>query len=252
MTEQIPLFDDLPVYCGRVKRHALYGVWSNMKTRCYNPKATGFKHYGGRGIVVCNEWRNSSRAFVTWAIKAGWQPGLQLDRENNDGPYSPGNCRFVTNRENSCNRRDTHRLPDGTPVVYVPRPAGVSAGAIRCRIRAGMAPKDAVAKPVHGYFLSDGTPLLEAARAAGLKPPTVFARLQRGLSPDEAIGRPLGSVGTRRFLSDGTPLRVACRSSGITLQAALYRIKRGWSPDDAVSVPRGGKRPSPFLKGGDA
>lgn len=89
--------------------HGLYetpvhSVWTNMKTRCYNPKTWNFKNYGGRGIRVCDEWRNDFKIFHDWAMSNGYEQGLQLDRINNDGNYEPDNCRFVTVKENCQNR----------------------------------------------------------------------------------------------------------------------------------------------------
>ena len=91
-------------------KHAfLYSVYHAMKQRCFNPKCKIFPHYGARGITVCDEWSapNGVYAFTDWAIAAGWQEGLTLDRINNDGNYEPSNCRFVTRAENLRNRRMT-------------------------------------------------------------------------------------------------------------------------------------------------
>lgn len=81
----------------------LYKVWSAMRGRCANPKATGYSRYGGRGISVCAEWDSSFVAFCTWATEHGWREGLQIDRINNDGNYEPGNCRIATPSQNSRN-----------------------------------------------------------------------------------------------------------------------------------------------------
>jgi hypothetical protein len=189
------LFDDLPAYVGPVSKHPVYRVWSGMMSRCHNPKFRDFKHYGGRGIFVCDEWRASSRAFVAWAIKAGWQAVLQIDREDNDGPYSPGNCRFVSRRVNMNNRRSTRRLPDGMALADAIRCSGLWSGTVRKRIFSGVSVCDAVSRSLVDqtrYFLSDGTPLMVAARAAGLSKSTVKARLRRGWSPDDAVSIPVG------------------------------------------------------------
>ena len=88
---------------------ALFNVWQTMKSRCENPNRTKYKDYGGRGIKVCDEWHKASK-FVLWALSHGYRKGLQLDRVDNDGDYCPENCRFVTPKENSRNRRNTKRL----------------------------------------------------------------------------------------------------------------------------------------------
>lgn len=88
--------------------HRLYRVWSSMKERCHNPKNHKYPDYGARGIYVCEEWHDSV-PFLRWAADNGWRPGLQIDRIDNDGPYHPDNCRFVTAKENSANRRRARR-----------------------------------------------------------------------------------------------------------------------------------------------
>lgn len=205
MTEQGTLFDDLPVYLGRISRHPLYNVWRKMRDRCFNPDAVNFRAYGGRGIVVCDEWRNSSRAFVAWAIKSGWKPGLEIDRENNDGPYSPANCRFVTRLQNQNNKKNTIRLSDGTPLADAIRsvPDIASKFVFYRRIEAGLSPDEAVSRPIRPrtrVFLADGTPLAVAIRRAGLPPPVVRGRIRRGWSPDDAVSIPKGG---KRPLPDG-------------------------------------------------
>ncbi|WP_258286790.1 hypothetical protein, partial [Escherichia ruysiae] len=77
----------------------------------------------------------SSRAFIAWALVNGWQPGLQLDRRDNDGPYSPGNCRFVTRSVNRLNLRCTIPLADGQPAVPVARLYGISPDMLRVRVK---------------------------------------------------------------------------------------------------------------------
>ena len=73
----------------------LYKVWDGMKYRCYSPNAPQYHNYGSRGITMCDEWHKSYRAFRDWAISNGYQPGLSLDRIDNDGNYEPSNCRWT-------------------------------------------------------------------------------------------------------------------------------------------------------------
>lgn len=82
----------------------LFKRWQNIKARCYNPKAKRYERYGGRGIVVCDEWLHDFAAFANWAVQSGYLRELQIDRIDNDGPYAPNNCRWVTPLENSRNR----------------------------------------------------------------------------------------------------------------------------------------------------
>ncbi len=84
----------------------LYNIWSLIKQRCSNLKASGFKNYGGRGIIICPEWANDYITFRDWAINNGYQEGLQINRINNDGNYEPSNCNFKTLKENIRHRRN--------------------------------------------------------------------------------------------------------------------------------------------------
>jgi len=87
------------------KKTPIYVVWAMMKQRCLNPKSTSYPNYGARGIKVCKEWSFSAALFCEWALANGYKKGYELDRINNDGDYEPSNCRFVTIKENSRNRR---------------------------------------------------------------------------------------------------------------------------------------------------
>lgn len=82
----------------------------NMKSRCYNPNNSGYKNYGGKGISVCPEWRESAKVFIDWALANGWEEGLEIDRRDNDGNYCPSNCRFITHAENARNKTTTRRI----------------------------------------------------------------------------------------------------------------------------------------------
>lgn len=89
------------------KHHPLYSVYQGMKERCYRETNTHFARYGGRGITICDEWLESNVEFFNWALANGWEDGLQIDRIDNDGNYSPKNCRWVTPTENARNTSRT-------------------------------------------------------------------------------------------------------------------------------------------------
>lgn len=79
----------------------MYNAWKSMRKRCSDPAHENYKHYGGRGIKVCARWEE----FANFLADMGERPeGMELDRKDNDRDYEPGNCRWVSHKDN-CNNR---------------------------------------------------------------------------------------------------------------------------------------------------
>ena len=81
-------------------RHPIYGTWLGIKSRCYNPNHESYKYYGGKGVYMCEEWKNNFQTFYDWMIDNGWEQGITVDRKNNNKPYEPSNCQLITNSLN--------------------------------------------------------------------------------------------------------------------------------------------------------
>jgi hypothetical protein len=134
------------------RKHPLYLCWESIKSRCYIQSSSAWKDYGARGIRMCAEWLTDPAAFVAWAISAGWHQGLEIDRRDNDGNYTPENCRVVTRTRNMRNTRltrmltafgETKSLPDW---VDDPR-CSVRASTIRTRLYSGEPVESAISRP---------------------------------------------------------------------------------------------------------
>lgn len=89
---------------GRTNRPRIYSVWKAMKNRCYRKSHAEYDRYGGRGITVCDEWKNDFTAFKDWAYSSGYKEDLEIDRIDNNRGYCPENCRWVTKKQNANNR----------------------------------------------------------------------------------------------------------------------------------------------------
>lgn len=122
-----------------------------MKDRCYNSAAKNYKYYGGEGITVCDEWRDSYEAFRDWALAAGYESGLSLDRIDPRGNYCPDNCRWVSLEAQQRNKRsninveingDTKTLAEWARIFNMPYPQ------VWARIKHGWNPQRALTEPI--------------------------------------------------------------------------------------------------------
>ena len=96
----------------------LHSTWLNINRRCYDENSTRYKDWGGRGIKVCDEWKNDYLSFKKWALENGYKIGLTLDREENNGDYEPSNCRWTTMLVQARNKRKSILNTSGYIGVY--------------------------------------------------------------------------------------------------------------------------------------
>lgn len=129
----------------------LYRIWIGIKSRCYSKSNHNFERYGARGIFVCDDWRNSFETFREWALSSGYRDDLSIDREDNNGPYSPQNCRWATKKVQNNNRRtnvyityngETHTLSEWSEIT------GIKALTLASRKRAGWSDTECIEIPV--------------------------------------------------------------------------------------------------------
>ena len=88
----------------------IYRIWKDMLRRTNNPDRQNYSYYGGRGIGVCEEWKNSFELFYDWSVANGYSDSLEIDRKDNDKNYCPENCRWVEKTVNANNRSTSRNI----------------------------------------------------------------------------------------------------------------------------------------------
>jgi hypothetical protein len=156
---------------GRVKHNLsgtrLYHIWNNMRGRCYNPNHHSYVNYGNRGITICEEWANDFLVFRRWALDNGYSDDLTIDRIDNDGNYTPLNCRWATAEVQNANKRVRTKFD------------------LPCRILWDI---DGVTKSRKDW-----------CREYGVVEATAIYRVEvKGMSPKEALTAPLSTKGRKR------------------------------------------------------
>ena len=127
-----------------------YAAWLGTRNRCYNKQGRNYANYGGRGICVCNRWKNSFENFLS-DMGPKLSPKHTLDRyPDNNGNYEPGNCRWATAKEQMRNTRNTIYVESGgerIPLIDLTQRVGVSKGLVLHRLRTGWSLDEALLTP---------------------------------------------------------------------------------------------------------
>ena len=141
----------------RPKDHRrLYGVWDGMKRRCYDENHDHFKAYGGRGIKMCDEWKDNFNTFAEWAFENSYDETAPygectLDRIDVNGNYEPSNCRFVSFKEQNRNRRNNKYVEvNGRKVLLMDlcKEVGLDYSTLRNRLDRGWSIEKAINTPL--------------------------------------------------------------------------------------------------------
>lgn len=177
----------------KYKDYTHYSRWKAMRNRCYNPKHTYYYNYGGRGITICEEWKENYQAFCDWANKSGYKTGLTLDRIDNDKGYSPENCRWATRKEQGRNQRTNRKITIQGQTRLLCEWAelsGISSKEIHKRIKRGW-DNDKLLKPTEHknrfiIFNGEKHTIAEWSKILNISYSTICTRLQRGLTPFES------------------------------------------------------------------
>jgi len=156
--------------CGCARKHVsrwskhnmynsrLYGIWSLMKERCCNPKRKEYPNYGGRGICVCEEWKEAKN-FIEWSLNNGYSDELTIDRIDNNGNYCPKNCRWISRKEQMQNRRNNHYISfEGKTLTLtqLAKENGLTYSQLYKRLKLGWTLEKAISEPIHYQYSKKG------------------------------------------------------------------------------------------------
>lgn len=88
----------------------LYEIWLGMKKRCYNKNSRAYKWYGGKGIIIFDEWKNRFLTFRDWSLKNGYKENLTIDRIDSNKNYEPSNCRWIPFEDQNRNKNNNRKV----------------------------------------------------------------------------------------------------------------------------------------------
>ena len=190
----------------------VYKTWESMKARCYNPNDNKYEKYGGRGIIVCDEWLGDDgvKNFANWAYANGFdenkhQKEQSLDRIDVNGNYEPSNCRFTNAKVQANNKTNTIMLEYNGKRQSLQKWAdelGIKEATIRWRLNKGYSVEKALMTKVRAtqctgkhYLTYRGRTqaIAEWAKELGFNTKILYARLERGWSIEKTLETPVGA-----------------------------------------------------------
>lgn len=197
-------------------RTRFHHKWRSIIDRCENPNCMAYHRYGGRGITVCDEWRNDFLAFQRWAMATGYRNGLTIERRNNNGNYEPSNCIWIPMSKQARNTSKTvyiSAFSETKPLMewleddrFV-----VNRYTFESRVKMGWSPEEAMSLP----------PNKRRPRPAGLR------QKPRG---NEHYLTMFGETKIVQAWAEDP----RCRVCGATFRQRLFT---GWSPEKALTTP---------------
>lgn len=247
-----PYGKDFPV--SKRERDKLRRILIGMYRRCYVPRNIGYSNYGGRGIRISLEWfdakasRLNYKAFFLWAKENGFRIGLQIDRINNDGWYSPSYCRWVTSSQNNRNKRNNKIITfrgESLCQKAMAEKYGIDVFILHTRLRNGWSVERALLEPIAPSeklltFRGETHSQAEWGRILGLRENTIKDRLVYGWSVEKALSTPLGLGGRSRLIEykgEKHTVKEWANKSSLKYRTFLHRLAHGWTMEEIFSTP---------------
>lgn len=213
----------------------LYNIWLGMRRRCYDQNTKAYSNYGGRGVSVCDQWLDYE-TFKEWSLNNGYSDLLSIDRIDNNGNYSPENCRWADHKtqanNKSCNIKVVFNGEEGC-LADISEKSGIKHKTLYCRIRnnidmsqlfeSKIKRSNAVTVSINGKEES----IKSISQKTGLTRSTIESRIRAGVEGEELL---LANQFPYRYLTiEGETKTVAewSRFSGVPRTTILGRLERG-------------------------
>jgi len=238
-----------------------YSSYQAMKQRVLNPNAPNYKHYGGRGIQICDRWLES---FENFYADMGRRPeGTTLDRfPDIDGHYEPSNCRWATDEEQQNHKQYNHTLEyKGITMTLAlwAREIGLSESCIRNRLDRGWSVEETLSTPAESLhtegrlitYNGKTQNLSRWAEETSISSEAISTRLDRGWSVERALTEPLHTNGQKRHVTykrETLILSEWSRRIGVPFARLQQRLNLGWTVEEAFETPIGELRPGTIGK----
>ena len=248
--------------CGCIRREQLqthggsktrlYGIWNAMKARCYNPHNNRYAIYGGRGITICDEWRDDFEAFSQWAYTHGYRDDLTIDRIDNDQGYFPENCQWSTAKTQANNKSNNNVLTymgETHTVAEWAEKYGLDYHTLLNRLRTSKwSYHDALTTPVKESerlleLNGEVHNMAEWGRITGFGKEAIRSRLKLGWSVEDTLTKPVNkNMGQSRkealsYKGVTGTLKEICKAVGANYHTVQTRMYRGWSLEQAIETP---------------
>jgi len=226
-------------------------AYSNMNGRCYNPKTNGYKYYGGKGVIVCNEWLNDRNKFYEWALENGYENNLTLDRIKTEGNYEPNNCRWITHKEQQSNRTNNIFIEVDGEVKTISRwsqEIGIGAGVLKNRVNHGE--KD-IFKPVCLSVEIDGKikALKDLSIENNIPYDVLKYRYDSGWDTKNMLDDIKNEMKLIKYNEKYYSVsELAKMSNGLTKETILMRISYGWKNEDLLKPLQKMGRPKKYIE----
>ena len=228
-------------------RKRLKSIYRGMKSRCYNKNSINYKYYGGKGVIICEDWLSSFENFYEWAISNGYNKELTIDRIYPNEGYNPRNCKWSTKKEQSYNRSMSVKLTYNGKTMYLTQWAeelNIDKKTLSWRYRNGWSDEEILTRP-RDYKESKLTlngethSMSKWGRITGINVSTISARIRDGWSVEDALTKSSNDREIKITYNNKTKtLKEWAEYLGVPKLRLNNRRNKGWTDEEIIEGKR--------------